>query len=342
MPKVDIVKKQFSYIETPSELEFPNNSILVELCGIGDINIHVLEDKLGIQISRRGNIFSFSGNKTARSDAVIVLNKLYNNLEEGRSLDFNDLDDVIEDILTKRSKKLEFPVNQDEALQSPLKIFAIKTKKKLVEPRNSSQKEFSLNLLNYDLSFGIGPAGTGKTYIAIAFAVSMFLKGQVDRIVLTRPAVEAGERLGFLPGDIKDKIDPYMQPLYDALNDFLPGQQISKMIENKKIEILPLAFMRGRTLSNAFIILDEGQNASSNQMKMFLTRLGKNSKAVVTGDLTQIDLPKGIQSGLTEAVFLLKKIKEIGFTQFTARDVVRHKLVEKIIIAYDENRDITG
>jgi phosphate starvation-inducible PhoH-like protein len=342
LPKVDIVQKQFSYIETPSELEFPNNSILVELCGIGDMNIHVLEDKLGIQISRRGNIFSFSGNKKARADAVIVLSTLYNNLEEGRSLDFNDLDHVIDDILTKRPKKLEFPVNQYKAVQSPLKAFSIKTKKKLVEPRNNNQKEFSLNLLNYDLSFGIGPAGTGKTYMAIAFAVSMFLKGQVDRIVLTRPAVEAGERLGFLPGDIKDKIDPYMQPLYDALNDFLPGQQISKMIENKKIEILPLAFMRGRTLSNAFIILDEGQNASSNQMKMFLTRLGKNSKAVVTGDLTQIDLPKGIQSGLTEAVFLLKKIKEIGFTQFTESDVVRHKLVEKIIIAYGKNQEITG
>ena len=340
MPKVDIVQKKFSYIETPSELEFPNNSVLAELCGVGDINIHVLEDKLGIQISRRGNIFSFSGNKNARADAVIVLNKLYNNIEEGRSPDFNDLDVVIEGILNKWQTKLEVPVNQVQEDQPHLKAFAIKTKKKLVEPRNTSQKEFSLNLLNYDLSFGIGPAGTGKTYIAIAFAVSMFLKGQVDRIVLTRPAVEAGERLGFLPGDIKDKIDPYMQPLYDALNDFLPGQQISKMIENKKIEILPLAFMRGRTLSNAFIILDEGQNASSNQMKMFLTRLGKNSKAVVTGDLTQIDLPREVQSGLTEAVVLLKKIKEIGFTQFLARDVVRHKLVEKIIIAYDENQDI--
>ena len=192
------------------------------------------------------------------------------------------------------------------------------------------------NLSNFDLVFGLGPAGTGKTYIAIAFAVSIFLKGQVDRIVLTRPAVEAGERLGFLPGDIKDKIDPYMQPLYDALDDFLPSRQISKMIEDKRIEILPLAFMRGRTLSNSFIILDEGQNATSNQMKMFLTRLGKNSKAAVTGDLSQIDLPKGVKSGLTEAAEILRKLRDIGFTHFTAKDVVRHKLVEKIINAYDK------
>ena len=174
-----------------------------------------------------------------------------------------------------------------------------------------------------------------KTYLAIAVAVSMFLKGQVDKVILTRPAVEAGEKLGFLPGDIKDKIDPYMQPLYDALNDFLPVKQVSKMLEDKKIEIIPLAFMRGRTLSNSFIILDEGQNTTSNQMKMFLTRLGRNSKAAVTGDLTQIDLPKGFVSGLYEATKILNKLNDIGFVYFTSKDVVRHNLVQKIVNAYD-------
>jgi len=336
LSKVDILQSQSLYLETPSEVEFPNNSVLAELCGAGDINLQKLEYKLSIQISRRGNILSFSGDRKARENTVIILNKIYNHLEEGRSLDFNDMDSLVEAMLTRDSTKWKIPVKKEKFRESGLDNLSVKTKKKIVEPRNINQKDFILNLLNYDLAFGIGPAGTGKTYISIALAVSMFLKGQVDRIVLTRPAVEAGERLGFLPGDIKEKIDPYMQPLYDALEDFLPYRQISKMIEDKKIEILPLAFMRGRTLSDSFLILDEGQNATSNQMKMFLTRLGKNSKTVVTGDLTQIDLPKGVPSGLTEAVSILKEIKEIGFTQFTARDVVRHKLVEKIITAYDK------
>ncbi len=337
MPEFDILQSQSSFLETPSEVEFPDNSVLVELCGAGDINLQKLEDKLGIQISRRGNILSFSGDRKARANAANLLNKIYSYLEEGRLLDFSDLDSMAELMLKKSPTKSEIPVNVKKLEQLGAGAFAVRTKKKIIEPRNFHQKEFILNLLNHDLVFGIGPAGTGKTYVSIAMAVAMFLKGQVDRIVLTRPAVEAGERLGFLPGDIKEKIDPYMQPLYDALDDFLSVRQISRMIEDKRIEILPLAFMRGRTLSDSFLILDEGQNATSNQMKMFLTRLGKNSRAVVTGDLTQIDLPKGIQSGLTEAVLILKEIKEIGFTKFTARDVVRHKLVEKIITAYDKN-----
>ena len=220
--------------------------------------------------------------------------------------------------------------------ESQFNQYDLKTKKKLISPRNYSQKDFIENLINYDLTFGVGPAGTGKTYVAIAVAVSMFLKGQVDKVILTRPAVEAGEKLGFLPGDIKDKIDPYMQPLYDALYDFLPTKQVTKMLEGKIIEIIPLAFMRGRTLSNSFIILDEGQNTTSNQMKMFLTRIGRGSKAAVTGDLTQIDLPKGFESGLNEASKILKKIKEIRFVYFTSKDVVRHNLVQKIVDAYDD------
>ena len=215
--------------------------------------------------------------------------------------------------------------------------FEIKTRKKTIEPRTNAQKAFASSLLKNELVFGIGPAGTGKTYLAVAVAVSKFINGEVDRIVLSRPAVEAGEKLGYLPGDMKDKVDPYMQPLYDALNDFLPGKQLSKLIEEKRIEIAPLAFMRGRTLSHAFVVLDEAQNASSMQMKMFLTRLGEGSRMAITGDKSQIDLPKGATSGLVEAERLLSSEPKISFNYFSARDVVRHPLVASIIEAYDED-----
>ncbi|MEL6992509.1 MAG: PhoH family protein, partial [Pseudomonadota bacterium] len=211
----------------------------------------------------------------------------------------------------------------------------IKTRKKLVEPRTDAQKAYVMSLFKHELAFGIGPAGTGKTYLAVAAGVSMFIEGKVDRIILSRPAVEAGEKLGYLPGDMKDKVDPYMQPLYDALNDFLPSKQVAKLIEEKRIEIAPLAFMRGRTLSNAFVVLDEAQNATSMQMKMFLTRLGEGSRMVITGDRSQVDLPRGITSGLHDAERLLKSIPKISFNYFTAKDVVRHPLVAAIIEAYD-------
>jgi phosphate starvation-inducible PhoH-like protein len=211
----------------------------------------------------------------------------------------------------------------------------LRTRKKHVEPRTEAQKAYVANLFTNELCFGIGPAGTGKTYLAVAVGVTMFLGGHVDKIILSRPAVEAGERLGFLPGDMKDKVDPYMQPLYDALNDFLPGKQMQKLIEDKQIEIAPLAFMRGRTLSNAFVVLDEAQNATTMQMKMFLTRLGTGSRMVITGDRTQIDLPRGTASGLADAERLLQGIKRISFNYFTSKDVVRHPLVARIIEAYD-------
>ncbi|NRB35342.1 MAG: PhoH family protein, partial [Rhodobacteraceae bacterium] len=211
----------------------------------------------------------------------------------------------------------------------------IKTRKKLIEPRTDAQKAYVQSLFKHEMAFGIGPAGTGKTYLAVAVGVSMFITGQVDRIILSRPAVEAGERLGFLPGDMKDKVDPYMQPLYDALNDFMPSKDLGKLIEEKKIEIAPLAFMRGRTLSNAFVVLDEAQNATAMQMKMFLTRLGEGSRMVITGDRSQVDLPKGVTSGLSEAERLLKPIPKISFNYFTAEDVVRHPLVAAIIKAYE-------
>jgi phosphate starvation-inducible PhoH-like protein len=218
----------------------------------------------------------------------------------------------------------------------------IRTRKKVVEPRTPAQKAYVRNLFRHELVFGLGPAGTGKTYLAVAAAVAMFLDGQVDRIILSRPAVEAGERLGFLPGDMKEKVDPYMQPLYDALNDFFPARQVAKLIEEKQIEIAPLAFMRGRTLSNAFVVLDEAQNATTMQMKMFLTRLGEGSRMAVTGDVTQIDLPRGVMSGLIEAERILREVEGVGFTRFTADDVVRHPLVAKIIRAYESARPVDG
>jgi phosphate starvation-inducible PhoH-like protein len=214
----------------------------------------------------------------------------------------------------------------------------IRTRRKVIEPRTATQRAYVRNLFRHELVFGLGPAGTGKTYLAVAAAVAMFIEGHVDRIILSRPAVEAGERLGFLPGDMKDKVDPYMQPLYDALNDFFPAKQVSKLIEEKQIEIAPLAFMRGRTLSNAYVVLDEAQNATTMQMKMFLTRLGEGSRMAVTGDMTQIDLPRGVMSGLVEAERILREVHGVGFTRFTAEDVVRHSLVARIIRAYDTAR----
>ncbi len=235
------------------------------------------------------------------------------------------------------------PVSIDEQLE----MFAsgrieIRTRKKQVEPRTEAQKAYVKSLFQNELAFGIGPAGTGKTYLAVAVGVTMLIGGHVDKIVLSRPAVEAGERLGFLPGDMKEKVDPYMQPLYDALNDFLPSKQVEKLIAEKRIEIAPLAFMRGRTLANAFVVLDEAQNATTMQMKMFLTRLGEGSRMVITGDRTQVDLPRGTTSGLTDAERILDGVKGVSFNYFTAKDVVRHPLVARIIEAYDRDDGATG
>ncbi len=313
-------------------LEFPDNRLLIDLCGEFDRNLAQIEHKLSVQILRRGNQLAVIGEDGARQQAAGVLDGLYQKLEAGRAIDAGEIDGEIrmggsdQDTGTRQGDQLEmFQGGRVE----------IKTRKKLVEPRTEAQKAYVRALFSKELAFGIGPAGTGKTYLAVAVGVSMFIEGHVDRIILSRPAVEAGERLGFLPGDMKDKVDPYMQPLYDALNDFLPGKQVAKLIEEKRIEIAPLAFMRGRTLSNAFVVLDEAQNATTMQMKMFLTRLGEGSRMVITGDRSQIDLPRGVTSGLHDAERLLGKIDDISFSYFTAKDVVRHHLVAKIIEAYD-------
>ncbi|KPU84299.1 PhoH [Marinosulfonomonas sp. PRT-SC04] len=319
-------------------LEFPDNRLLIDLCGAFDHNLAHIEGKFSIQISRRGNQLTLSGDDDDDcAQAVRVLKALYLRLEAGGEVEISDIDT---EITMGGDETVLGAVMGTDQNGGQLEMFKggrieIKTRKKLVEPRSEAQQAYVRSLYEKELAFGIGPAGTGKTYLAVAVGVNMLIEGKVDKIILSRPAVEAGERLGFLPGDMKDKVDPYMQPLYDALNDFLPAKQVIKMIEDKKIEIAPLAFMRGRTLANAFVVLDEAQNTTAMQMKMFLTRLGRGSRMVITGDRTQIDLQRGVTSGLHEAERLLKGIDKIAFNYFTSKDVVRHPLVAKIIEAYE-------
>ena len=315
-----------------TRLEFPDNRLLIDLFGEFNRNLVQIEEALGVQIVHQGNQLALFGEAGSVAKAAEVLQALYTRLEAGRDLTPGDIAAEIRMGGTTQDVGGS-PADQMELFQGGR--VEIMTRKKLVEPRTEAQKAYVRALFKNELAFGIGPAGTGKTYLAVAVGVNMFIGGHVDKIILSRPAVEAGERLGFLPGDMKDKVDPYMQPLYDALGDFLPGKQVAKLIEEKRIEIAPLAFMRGRTLSNAFVVLDEAQNATTMQMKMFLTRLGEGSRMVITGDRTQVDLPKGVPSGLRDAERLLKGIDKIAFNYFTSKDVVRHPLVAKIIEAYD-------
>ncbi len=313
-------------------LEFPDNRLLIDLCGAYDAHLAAIEKALEVQIIRRGNQLAILGEADATARAVGVLNTLYARLESGRSVEQAE----VESLLRMGDSEAGTGVRQGDQLEMPIPGgIEIQTRKKRVEPRTDAQKAYVQSLFDNELAFGIGPAGTGKTYLAVAVGVSMFIGGHVDKIILSRPAVEAGEKLGYLPGDMKDKVDPFMQPLYDALNDFLPGKQLAKLLEEKRIEIAPLAFMRGRTLSDAYVVLDEAQNATSMQMKMFLTRLGRNSRMVITGDRTQIDLPRGVSSGLADAERLLGAIPKISFNYFSSKDVVRHPLVAAIIEAYE-------
>jgi len=323
-----------------SVLEFPDNRILIDLCGELDRNLVQIEERFGVAIHRRGNHLALHGPAAERAAAEDVLRALYARLEQGRPLTPGDIDAAIRMVPWQAAPA---PPSAEVRRESQLEMFdggalEIRTRRKLVEPRTAAQKAYVRALFEKELVFGIGPAGTGKTYLAVAVAVSMFIEGAVDRIVLSRPAVEAGERLGFLPGDMKDKVDPYMQPLYDALNDFFPAKQVAKLIEERQIEIAPLAFMRGRTLANAYVVLDEAQNATTMQMKMFLTRLGEGSRMAVTGDITQIDLPRGVMSGLVEAERVLHATEGVGFSRFGPEDVVRHPLVARIIRAYESVR----
>lgn len=321
-------------------VEFADNRILIELCGQFDKNLTFLEKAFDVVIMRRGNQIALHGVREARDETKQALEAIYHRLEQGRSFEQGDLE-----ALVRMGQFPADPTPEEPALQLdmfPGGRLEIRTKKKTIEPRTATQRLYAMELFQKELVFGIGPAGTGKTYLAVAAAVSMFLEGRVDKIILSRPAVEAGERLGFLPGTEKDKMDPYLRPLYDALHDMLPGKQVDKLMEEKRIEVAPLAFMRGRTLANAFIVLDEAQNTTAMQMKMFLTRMGEGSFMAITGDPTQVDLPRGTTSGLVEALQILNQVKEIGFVRFNADDVVRHPMVARVIRAYDKAYEAGG
>ena len=310
--------------EISKVIELDDNSCLVDLYGEHDENLSKLENNFGIHISYRGNILEFRGESEPCIDASQLVLKIYKKLLKG---------EVINSEMFDNFSKKDVLASADR-----LNTVLIKTKKKNIYARSSNQTKFVELIKSKDLVFGVGPAGTGKTYLAVACAVESLLKKDINRIILSRPAVEAGERLGFLPGDLKEKIDPYLRPLYDAMNDLIPEKTLERYIENNTIEIAPLAFMRGRTLENAFIILDEAQNTSSMQMKMFLTRLGKNSSMVVVGDSTQIDLPRGERSGLSEILEIMPRTNDIGQVYFKNKDITRHSLVSKIVKAYENNK----
>ena len=319
-------KKSIEYqlVRDGNDIVFPDNGLLAELCGQFDGNLAYIENSIEAELTHRGNVITVIGDE--KELGLKILDVLYHRLLNGKSVSETEIDATL--------RQIDNLGNSNKNLQKNTPSYEIKTRKRIVEARTEAQKKYIKSFINNEMVFGIGPAGTGKTYIAVAIAASRFIGGHVDKIILSRPAVEAGERLGFLPGDMKDKVDPYMQPLYDALNDFFPIKQLTRLLEDKQIEIAPLAFMRGRTLSNSFVVLDEAQNATAMQMKMFLTRLGEGSQMAITGDITQIDLQRGVLSGLKNAEALLKDVEGISFNYFTSKDVIRHKLVAKIINAY--------
>lgn len=305
-------------------IQFLNNQLLPGLFGEEDAYLKRIERDLGVESFIRGNNVVLSGEQSAIEKAEKILSSLYRKLEQGIEITMGDVDASIRLITHPSTGK------------SPENAMVIKTMNRLISPYSARQQAYVKMLYDKEMAFAEGPAGTGKTYLAVAVAVSMFLNHRVERIIFSRPAVEAGEKIGFLPGDMKEKIDPYMQPLYDALHEMLPAEKIQKHIQNGIFEIAPLAFMRGRTLKNAFIILDEAQNATAMQMKMFLTRLGEGSRMIINGDLSQVDLPANITSGLRDAIQKLKHIEDIGFMTFDESDVVRHNLVAKIVTAYQK------
>lgn len=303
-----------------------DNERLVNLCGQLDEHLRQIEKRLGIIISNRGNSFSLKGEENAINAGGEVLKNLYDASEE-HAITPEHVHLHLQESGIESSVRDSLPDNVQEVV--------IKTKRGMVRPRGRNQMEYLHKVVTHDVNFGIGPAGTGKTYLAVACAVDALERDQIRRILLVRPAVEAGEKLGFLPGDLSQKIDPYLRPLYDALYEMLGFERVGKLIERNVIEVAPLAYMRGRTLNESFIILDEAQNTTPEQMKMFLTRIGFGSTAIITGDITQVDLPRGVTSGLKEAVRILSDIDGISFTHFESRDVVRHELVQRIVQAYD-------
>ncbi len=308
-------------------IAFDDNRLLAELFGTNDRNLARIEQGLGVLATSRGNKLVITGNAHARNQADRVFRDLYARLKSGQDVSPGEVDGAIR-LATAPDADLDKP-------QGGLSRHQIQTKRRVISARSRTQGTYIDALMSNELVFGVGPAGTGKTYLAVAVAVSMLLQKRVDRIILSRPAVEAGERLGFLPGDLKEKIDPYLRPLYDALYDTLPGEQAMKGIESGEIEVAPLAFMRGRTLANSFVILDEAQNCTPVQMKMFLTRLGEHSRMAITGDPSQVDLPLGAKSGLRDALDVLEGVPGVATVNFSDADVVRHPLVTRIVKAYN-------
>ena len=313
-----------------SHIEFGNHRFLRDLLGQHDAHLHGLENALGVKISASGNALIIAGDEPQRDLAGRVATQLYDLIQRGYPVYPSDVDYAVRILSRDRTANL-----QDIFLDTVY----VSSNRRTITPKSLAQKAYIDAIRNYDIVFGIGPAGTGKTYLAMAVAVAELMKRKVSRVVLTRPAVEAGEKLGFLPGDLAEKINPYLRPLYDALHDMVDFDRAQKMIERGVIEVAPLAFMRGRTLNDSFVILDEAQNTTREQMKMFLTRLGYGSKAVITGDITQIDLPAGTRSGLKEARHILRDVDGIQFTLFTEKDVVRHRLVQDVITAYERAQE---
>lgn len=317
------------------ELQPVDNTRLSNLCGALDDNIKQLEERLNIEINHRGNQFTITGKPTLAHATCNILKNLY--------IATAPINGSIGNI---EPEQVHLAIKEQGVLEQKVNTFKsgkethIKTKKGIIKPRTPNQADYIKNIVTHDITYGIGPAGTGKTYLAVAAAVDALERQEIRRILLTRPAVEAGEKLGFLPGDLSQKVDPYLRPLYDALFEMLGFEKVEKLIERNIIEVAPLAYMRGRTLNDAFIILDESQNTSIEQMKMFLTRIGFNSKAVITGDITQIDLPRNTRSGLKHAATVLSDVNEISFNYFYSSDVVRHPVVARIVDAY-EKWDIT-
>jgi phosphate starvation-inducible PhoH-like protein len=319
-------------VHRPSTLDFQlepeDNERLGSLCGPLEAHLRLIERRLGIEINNRGNRFHLVGMPAAIRAGAEVLERLYaataGETLEARTVHLFLQESGVEDLI-------------DESDRPDIPEVIIKTKRGTVRGRGSNQREYLHKIVTHDLNFGIGPAGTGKTYLAVACAVDALERQEVRRILLVRPAVEAGERLGFLPGDLAQKIDPYLRPLYDALYEMFGFERVAKLIERNVIEVAPLAYMRGRTLNDSFVILDEAQNTTPEQMKMFLTRIGFGSTAVITGDVTQVDLPRGQASGLRQVIDILAKVEGISFTFFNAKDVVRHPLVQRVIRAYEKS-----
>ena len=323
--------------EIKFKLSSEDSSILSKVFGPVNANINQIQDSLGIKVKSRGNSFSLVGKTEAIKAGKEVIETLHLKAEKSELITPGEVH-----LFIRKAQSTADKVDSGNLLKPKEKdIFAkslqIKTPKLIISPRNDSQEKFLKEILKNDLTFGIGPAGTGKTFLAVAVAVSELMLNKVQKIILARPAVEAGEHLGFLPGDLSQKVDPYLKPLYDALYEMIGPERVNKLLERGIIELAPLAYMRGRTLNNSYIILDEAQNCTKSQMKMFLTRIGFGSSAIVTGDITQTDLPKGSKSGLLDAIEVLEGEKNISFSRFQSKDVVRHGLVQRIIEAYDSH-----